>query len=257
MKVTEYIPTEQLTPFVKSYRIIESSGDVINRVLPGTSLAIAFRFKGQISYINNTAKIALPAATLSGLRKSVRLINYAPETAALVVLFKESGISAFIKHPVHELFEKSVSLECFFPKSEISTIEERLAEAGDHETRVSLMDQFLCSKLLDSKPDRIVTEAISRIYLSKGMIRMTDLAGSLFISQDALEKRFRKATGTTPKQFSFIVRVGTITRQSPASSSFLDMALDFGYYDQPHFNKDFRIFTGLTPTEFFKSASYW
>ncbi|MNL74133.1 Helix-turn-helix domain protein [compost metagenome] len=35
------------------------------------------------------------------------------------------------------------------------------------------------------------------------------------------------------------------------------IALEAGYFDQPHFNKDFKLFTGLTPTEFFKSPGLW
>jgi AraC-like DNA-binding protein len=48
-----------------------------------------------------------------------------------------------------------------------------------------------------------------------------------------------------------------IVRQIPTSLSFLDIALENGYYDQSHFNKDFKLFTGQTPTGFLRSASHW
>src|SRR5690606_10854251 len=113
MNMEEYFPADRLKPYIKSYRIIESSGEIVNRVVPDTSFAIAFRFKGQISFLNASGKTALPVATFSGLRKSVRLINYAPQTSALIVLFKETGIPAFFRQPLHELFEKTVPLENF------------------------------------------------------------------------------------------------------------------------------------------------
>jgi methylphosphotriester-DNA--protein-cysteine methyltransferase len=257
MKIAEYLPVDVLKPFIKAYRIIESQEESVNRVLPNTSLAIAFRFRGQISYIDNTDRTILPIATLSGLRKSVRLINYAPKTAALIVLFKEAGVSPFFKQPLHELFEASVSLDNFFPRSEISIVEECLAEAENSQTKIAVIEQFLYSKLSHNKPDNLVSEAIAKIYSKKGMIRISGLADDLYISQDAFEKRFRKVTGTTPKQFSSIVKMKAIIRQNPAPSSFLDIALENGYYDQPHFNKDFKLFTGQNPTDFFKSASYW
>jgi AraC-like DNA-binding protein len=230
---------------------------LVNRVLPGTSFAMAFRFRGQISYLSESEKTALPAVTFSGLRKSVRLINYAPETSALIVQFKETGISAFFRQPLHELFEESVSLDNFFPQSEIAIIEERLAEAKTNATRIAVVEQFLCSKLSFTKPDALVQEAITRIYSNRGALRISELADGLYISQDAFEKRFRKVTGTSPKQFSSIVKMKSIIGQNPVPSSFLDMALDNGYYDQSHFNKDFKLFTGLTPTDFFKSGQYW
>jgi AraC-like DNA-binding protein len=257
MNIEEYTPTELLQPFIKTYRIIESGDELLNRVVPNTSFAIAFRLKGQISYVSDTHKTTLPSTTFSGLRKSVRLIHYASKTAAFIVLFTETGVSAFFKQPLHELFEESVSLDRFFLQSEIAVLEERLTETESNTTRVAIIEQFFYSKIIYNKPDRLVSDAIAKIYSHNGMIKISELAGSLFISQDAFEKRFRKVTGATPKQFSSIVKMNTIIQQKSAGPSFLDLALENGYYDQAHFNKDFKLFTGQKPTDFFKSASYW
>jgi methylphosphotriester-DNA--protein-cysteine methyltransferase len=102
-----------------------------------------------------------------------------------------------------------------------------------------------------------VSEAISKIYSNSGAMKISGLANSLFISQDAFEKRFRRVTGATPKQFSTIVKMKSIIQQKSIQASFLDIALENGYYDQAHFNKDFKLFTGQTPTDFFNSPSYW
>lgn len=257
MKITEYIPNDQLRPFIKAYRIIESKEELVNRVLPNTSLAIAFRFRGQISYINGTDKTNLPNTLISGLRKSVRLINYAPMTSVLIVLFTETGASAFFKNPIHELFEESVSLNNFFPKSVISIIEERLAENGHNQTKIAFIEQILYSKLLFNKPDKLVSNAISKIHSNNGIIKINELAKDLCISQDAFEKRFRKVTGATPKQFSSIIKMNALIKHSSKQSSFLDLAMENRYFDQSHFNKDFKIFTGQTPTEFYKSPVFW
>lgn len=257
MRIEEYIPSGILKSFIKSYRIIESRHELVNRVVPSTSFALAFRFKGQISYINQGSITTLPGTIFSGLRKSVRLINYAADTGALIVLFNDTGVSAFFRNPLHELYEESVSLDTFFPSSEISIVEDQLSNTESNRRKIDIIERFLSSKLIYNKPDQLVTQAIALIYSKNGMIRMGELAAGLYISQDAFEKRFRKVTGTTPKQFSTIVRMNAIIRQTDSSPSFLDMALENGYYDQSHFNKDFKLFTGQTPTEFFKSASFW
>jgi AraC-like DNA-binding protein len=228
-----------------------------NRVLPNTSFALAFRLKGEISYIDNTDKTALPTATFSGLRKSVRLIDYAPRTAALIVLFKVTGVSAFFKQPLHELFEKSISLDVIFPQSEVLMIEERLAKTKGNQAKIGLIEYFLLSKLTSHHPDTLVSNAIAKIYSIRGNIRINELVNHLYIGQDAFEKRFRKVTGSTPKQFSSIVKMKTIIDQIPTSPSFLDIAFENGYYDQSHFNKDFKLFTGQTPTDFLRSAPHW
>jgi len=268
MQIEDYIPCEQLKPFVKAYKIIERASHevhsdthgpqgITNRIVPNTSAAIAFRLKGQISYISDRDKIALPSVTISGLRKTVRLIHYEQNSAALIVQFKEQGISAFFDRPLHELFEQSVSLDVFIRPLEVSLIEERLIEIKDNRSRIALIDEFLISKLNHRNPSSLVTEAIAKINSVKGNIRIKELSNHLHISQDVLEKRFRKITGSTPKQFSFIVRMNNIISQSKTDISFLNAAFENGYYDQPHFNKDFKIFTGQTPSDFLKSASFW
>ena len=254
-----FLPSAPLRPFVKSYRIIESNKALVNRVLPDTSIAMAFRFKGEIAYVDSAgaAKAKLSVATLSGLRKSNRLIKYAPDTAALIVTFAETGVSAFFEQPLHELFEKSISLDYFFVESDISGIEGRLASAQNNIARIEVIDGFLLSKLRHFKSDQLVTEAIKKIRANNGLVRIKDLANGLAISQDAFEKRFRRTTGATPKQFASIVKLRTLIQRNETSASFLDLALRNGYYDQAHFNKEFKLFTGLTPTKFFRSASFW
>jgi AraC-like DNA-binding protein len=257
MNIYDYIPTELLRPFIKSFRIIESNGEVVNRVLPDTSLAIAFRYKGQVNYLAGSAKNILPVSTITGLRRSVRLINYSKDTATIIVLFKETGPSAFFKQPIHELFEESVALDYFIRREEITRIEEQLTTAQNNKQRIAIVEQFLLSKLYDYKPDQLIATAVDNIYSKKGIVGIRALAQSLYISNDAFEKRFRKIVGSSPKQFSSIVRITSIIKQKKQGTSLTDMAFDAGYFDQAHFNKDFKLFTGQTPTDFFKSSSFW
>lgn len=257
MNIIDFIPTEQLKPFIKTYRIIESEDELVNRVLPSTSLAIAFRCKGDVNYIKENQKNKLPISTISGIRKSVRLINYAKDTATLVVQFKEAGAKAFFKEPLHELFEESVSLDNFIPQQKISVIEELLAEAKTNNQKIAVIEQFLLSRLHNYKPDNLISAAISIIQSKKGVIKIKELADALFISQDAFEKRFRNAIGSSPKQFCYVVRIKSIIDNKQKNQNLIDLAFDAGYFDQPHFNKDFKLFTGQTPSEFFNFPSFW
>ena len=257
MKFEEFIPTELLRPFIRTYRIIESQDEMTNRVLPNTSLAVAFRYKGQVSYITDNKQESLPTSTISGLRKSVRLIHYLNDTATIIILFKEMGAKAFFKQSIYELFEKSVSLDNFITKQKTTIIEEQLAEAKNNIQRIAIIENFLLSKILDHKSDKLISIAIEKINSAKGSIKIKELADTLYISNDAFEKRFRKEVGTSPKRFSSIVRLNSIINLREQSQNIADITFEAGYYDQPHFNKDFKLFTGQTPTEFFKAPSFW
>lgn len=257
MNIESHTPTDLLSPFIKTYLIIESQDELINRVLPDTSLALAFRYKGQVNYITGNFLNSLPTSVISGLRTSVRLINYSKDTTTIIILFKEAGAAAFFKEPLHELFEESISLDNFISHRKISIIEEQLAEAQNNNQRIAFVEQFLLSKLSNQGPDKLIYAAIQKIYAAKGIVRIKELAGTLYISHDAFEKRFRKTVGTSPKRFSSIVRMKSIIKQRQQSQTLTDIAFDAGYFDQPHFNKDFKLFTGQTPTDFFKSPLFW
>lgn len=258
MTIEDYIPTERLRPFVKAYRIIESQEELQNRVLPNTSLALSFRIKGKNAFTSETGTFSLPNITFTGLRKSVRLINYTQNTSTLIVLFREGGASAFFKEPLYELFEKSISLDNIIQPTELEMVEDFLInEAQKNLERVSFVERFLLERLDDSKTDKLITEAIKKIHLTNGDIRIRDLAESLYISNDPFEKRFRKVIGSSPKQFASIVRLSSIVRRKPQAQKLFEIAYEAGYYDQAHFIKDLKRYAGLTPSEFFKSAPFW
>jgi AraC-like DNA-binding protein len=257
MNITDYIPTTLLKPFIKTYKIIESQGELLNRVLPDSSLAIAFRLKGQVNYVADNHLHPLPSTVISGLRTSVRLINYVKDTTTIIVQFKEAGATAFFKAPLHELFEDTIALDHLINRQQISLIEEQLSEAGNNRQRINIIEHFLCSILYPKRQDELITTAIEKIHATKGAIKMKALAGSLYLSQDAFEKRFRKTIGTSPKQFSSIIRMKSIIHSQQTIHTLTDIALGAGYFDQPHFNNSFKRFTGLSPTDFFKSSPTW
>jgi AraC-like DNA-binding protein len=100
-------------------------------------------------------------------------------------------------------------------------------------------------------------DALQKINTSHGTVRINVLARELNISQDPFEKRFRRMVGTSPKQYSSIVRLKNVIASYRQNKNLTAAAYDAGYFDQAHFIKDFKSFTGQTPLNFFKSSSYW
>lgn len=226
---------------------------MVNRTLPDTSLVMSFRFKGQVSFLTNNSPRVLSPFTLTGLRKSDRVINYAKDTANILVFFREAAAHAFIKEPLHELFEDSVSLDHFAGYKHLSALEDQLAAATNNVERIGRVEQFLLARLYNRRPDPLIAAALEKIHAAKGVIRIKELSQALYISQDAFEKRFRRSVGVAPKQFAFITKMKGVVARALNNQSMTDIAFDAGYYDQPHFNKDFKLFTGQTPTEFMKA----
>ena len=257
MKIERYFPGDVLKPFIKTFIIIESESGMVTNILPDTSLVIAFRFRGAVKAVINGQQQVLAPSVISGIRRSSRSMDYAGGSANLLVIFHEAGAAAFFREPLHELSDMSLPLDTLMKHSEVADVEEQLAEAGDHLQRISIVEKWMISKLKAPGPDLLVQHAIQKIQLNHGVIRMKDPAGSLYISQDAFEKRFRRQAGASPKQFSSIVRIKHLIDGYPQARSLTDAALSAGYFDQAHFIKDFKAFTGKTPQDFFREAAYW
>lgn len=257
MTVTTCQPGPSLAPFIKRYLIIECADDSLNRVFPDTSLVMTFRYKGKVSYQTGNTKNDLSPFMISGVRRSGRLINYASGTGNIIVLFRETGAHAFIREPLHELAEHSVPLDNCAGYRDISIMREQLAGVETNTERIKLVEQFLLSRQYQARHDALITTAIQKIRHATGNIKIKSLTDTLCVSQDAFEKRFRKIVGIAPKQFANIIRMKSVVNNGLKTKIFAEAAYNAGFFDQSHFNKDFKLFTGLTPTEFLQSPAFW
>lgn len=250
MTLETFTPGEKLQPFINCYVIVECDQTVVNSMLPDTSLTVGFRFKGTTKYLTDTEN-KLPFAVLAGLRKSIQLMKDETNTGNLLVIFNTAGAAAFFKEPLHDTFGEVLALNEFSNFKALHELEDQLCEAPSNKQRIQIIERFLWAKLCHYKQDPLIAHAIKVMKAHNGLLKIRDVAASHFISLDAFEKRFRRATGASPKQFSYIVRmnaiIGSLTNKSLAHT-----ALEAGYYDQAHFSKDFKLFTGQTPAEFLK-----
>ncbi|MCF0074212.1 helix-turn-helix transcriptional regulator [Dyadobacter sp. CY261] len=247
-------PVSCLAPFVKSFVVVESSDTLVSRLLPDTSVVVAIRLKGAVQFEGIAENSVLPLFSLSGLRKSFRLVEYGKNSANILVQFKEGGAAAFFSLPIHELFETNVGLDEFFRPSELMMLEEQLWTAGSIEKKVSIVQQFFVERIRYQKADLLIINSVEKIKAASGVLDVKELSESMHISLDAFEKRFRKSVGTAPKQFADIVRMKALIGRAHLTDSLLDSALRAGFFDQSHFIRNFKKFTGLTPKDFFRHS---
>jgi len=256
MKAHDFLPSAMLAPYIKRYKVIETSVPVANRIVPDVAMALAFRYNGVIGYNHSGCYEEIPPFTLSGLRKTHRVINYRQNAAAIIVQFHIAGFNAFFNLPAHELFGESISLAELLSQDVHEQLTVQFNEAGNTQERIMVIEQFLIKQLAHRKQDQLITAAVETIQKAEGLIRIKELVTSSYLSQDAFEKRFRKTVGASPKQFASIVRMRSLLADNKPHD-LLDIAFSAGFYDQAHFNHEFKTFTGLTPTELLSSRLFW
>lgn len=251
--VERHIPVARLQPFIEDYLFIESESEMENRILPDTAIVLSVRYRGRISMQENN----LPGVVLSGIRKSPKNIHYAGQSGNLLVRFTPGGAAAFFSEPMSEWTDQTVPATFLKSYSDIGRLPDRLAECGSQGERIARLEQVLIPRLINDQPDPLILFAIQKIRLAGGLLPIRQLTRELYISQDAFEKRFRQMVGSSPKHFSAIIRFRNAINTYSSTNSLTETALAAGYYDQAHFIKAFRSFTGEPPGQFFRDRRYW
>ncbi|HYF68427.1 MAG TPA: helix-turn-helix transcriptional regulator [Ohtaekwangia sp.] len=252
MRFDHFIPCDHLKPYISFFAIQEAEEENTYRVLPDTNMVVGFQFKGRLTLIDETHQTVLSTAGITGLTDYYKTFRNSKNIGTVLVYFKEATVGLFFRHPLHELFRESISLENFLLRSELLVIEDRLYEAKTDRERITVVENFLLAQLKFTQPDKLVAAALALIHKANGNIRIAALAKALNTSQSPLEKRFRQAVGTTPKKFATIVRMKHVLRQVPLTQAIPDVGYAVGFYDQAHFIKEFKSFTGETPVSFFQ-----
>ncbi|WP_020596375.1 response regulator transcription factor [Spirosoma panaciterrae] len=248
MRFDKVLPTDPLKPYIKHFVISESTLETTYKIFPSTSLVIGFQYQGQLASIAKDHINQLSTAGITGLTDQVKLFKNSADIGTILVFFTEIGLAFFTSCPANELFNQSISLDIIFSKQTIDETEEKLAMAQTDSERIRVIERFLLSQLKVIQRDKLVMEAVRLIYQSKGTIRISELNQTLAISQSPLEKRFRKLVGTTPKKFASIVRFNTVLNDLTTSTkSLTEICYEHNFFDQAHFIKDVRQYTGETP----------
>jgi AraC-like DNA-binding protein len=154
--------------------------------------------------------------------------------------------------PMHSLAREVVALEDLLG-AEGRELEERMCYAPSWERRFELVQIALAARLersAQSPPD--MEWAWRRLAGSRGRLRIAELAAELGCSRKHLAARFREHVGLPPKVVARMLRFRHVSERiaSPGASTLAELAVECGYYDQAHLDRDFREFADATPTSY-------
>lgn len=186
---------------------------------------------------------------IGGRSRSVN--THAPEPLRLCGVKLDSRfLRAIIRVPLSEFRESTLSL-ADLGDGQLLALEDSLANARCVEAAVGLFDNFFVAAMRDMQRSRNAVDVlVARIQQDHGATPIMGWAKSNGVDSRSLERAFCANVGMTPKQYARVIRFRrhyqaliSGDRAKQALSSNLD-----GFFDQSHFNREFRIFTGVAPS---------
>jgi AraC-like DNA-binding protein len=192
----------------------------------------------------------LPDGFAAGLEETCSAVTAAGPVSCLDLKLTPLGAYTLLGRPMEELTGQVVDVAELFGAAGARLLEE-LRDAPDWGRRFAAVDGFLLRRAeRGPEPAPAVRQAWLRIVRTGGRLPVGELAEEVGWSRRHLIARFRQQVGVPPKTLSRIVRFGALLRrlETPGRPGLAELATVAGYYDQAHLNRDFREFTGTTPT---------
>lgn len=263
MKYIELLPTQQLRHYVKCYFLFESDlhTEFEDKVFPGGYMEIIFNLGDAVWQSAPDRKFqTTPQVELWGqLTKPLR-VRTKGRNVMLGVRFYAHTASLILKEDAHAFNNQISNLEDILGNS-IKHLHGTLREASGVDQRILLLEHFLVAQLeknkaVQHKTNLLLNRIVAELSGTNFAEPVESIAARHSITPRYLQKIFVKHTGVTPKLYNKINRFQlSLKYLSAENSSLTSVAYDCGYFDQSHFIREFKSFTGITPSAYSPAAS--
>ena len=250
---------DQLAFYVDSFWVFESNAGVpmtdSRIIVPDGRAKILLPYKNSLSVDID----GRPTYTkeheifLTGIQTNPRTIcSPTTDTGTIGIELTPKGLYHFFKLSLHEITDRIYSFEHLFGKWG-AELQNRLGDIDHPAAKIAFLQSVLTDLLQkNSKDYSLLDHTIDLITQSHGMIRIRDLAAQTGYSKRYLDMLFKERVGLSPKSLASIFRFQFFYQSwtQESASAFSKDGLYSYYYDQAHFIKEFKRFTGYTPQKY-------
>ena len=258
-------PDPSLRPFVKSYFIsdvTERATDKLELHMPDGYAELVFVFGA--GYERHALDAPSSVATMRhsyviGGRSRSIVTRDSGRIRVIGVKLEPGSLRGLIRSPLTELRDRTVNLGDL-NDLKLLALEDQLADCHEAHEIGARLDRFLLARreaLHD--PDPLAERLMQRIRLERGCTSLTRAAQEYGVDPRTMERRFIALSGMSAKAYCRIVRfklayhafLQRCTLRSGKKNNDPSRSVDplQGFYDQSHFIREFRFFTGTSPRQ--------
>ena len=251
-----------LAALVKCYWTLEvpAREDVDRQlIVPDGCIEMAFILGDDIMrYTSDDEFVLQPRAMVLGQITRQFYIKPTGAVDSFAVRFYPYGFASFARVNINTLSNTETPLAALFGEEASRLLSQRVFQANNTRARIDIVEGFLLDRLSEKETiDKIVHEAIEAMLETRGSGAIEDILNDPVSGRRRLERAFRQKIGLSPKQLSKVIRLQAAMKMvlNRQSQSLTEIAYESDYYDQAHFIRDFKEFTGTTPRKFLGAES--
>lgn len=259
----KYTPKGILEPYIKCiwYGRDYSPSSKKERVLPNGASQLIINLGGErfrhFEGTDNNEEREYDSTIIAGIHTNNIFLDSYSRLSTMNVVLRPGALSALFDIPAHAFKNQIIALDTI-AGSGISTLRDKLIETTTPEEKFGLLETFLLSQLDRSfQPNPALIFSINQLKNKHGAPSIAEIRDKVGYSHRRFSELFKRLAGIPPKQYARICRfqhvLGSIRGMKVPDWS--SIAIDSGYYDQPHFIHEFKSFSGLSPTEYHKNQS--
>jgi len=243
-------PSPTLRDRVDSF-FISTNHHGARTVLPRCGAVMGFQLSGRV----HAEETPLSTAGITGIQRGPRHYTYEHNTVSVMVRFSAQG-ACCLGVPADRLAGLGVPLDALLPRARVQELQQKLHDAANTAEHVQLLETFLGA--LPFLRDPLVERAVHALSRPMGLhgedAGVALLARQLGMSERQLERRFKARVGLGPRAFAGLRRFERAVDLAQTQPLLTRVAMEAGYYDQPHFNREFRKLAGAAPGKVLRAA---
>ena len=268
MLYLELTPAPPLNRFVRAlwYARAPQPGHRRERILPSGNIQVLLNLADEWLHDcpEGEPQRKSPPSIVVGARSTYEIVNTADMAELIGIVFEPGQFPVFAFDAADIFSHRFVDLEDIWGR-EARTLRDRLRELPDPKTRLRCFERFLAeafsAPMLRPRPlhDGAVDYALRRFARGSSMTTVRDVARSTGWSERRFSQVFREQVGLPPKVWFRLQRFQRAVRQLHAGADvpWARLAIDCGFYDQPHFANEFRAFSGVDITTYSTRRTRW
>jgi len=169
------------------------------------------------------------------------------------IVLKPAALSTFFDLDAFDFIEERTDMSKVFPDRIIQSCVSQIRQAHSAEGRAKALEAFMLEQYETRKPvTDFIDDAANTIVEKNGMLHVYDLLTDAFMSRRTFERRFFRKVGMSPKYYARIRRLSHLCNliAGKRKVDWPQVLYECEFFDQAHFIKDFKEFTGRTPQQY-------